>query len=57
MNNELAEVEKRIDHLEDELHKGATTEFCGIAFISFNTETEKNKVLAQHKVSDFERMT
>lgn len=31
-------------------------DFCGIAFVSFNTENDKLKILDEYKISFFHRM-
>lgn len=34
--------------------KGQTADFCGVAFVSFNTEKEKNDVMESYStLSDF----
>lgn len=38
------------------MKEGKTKLFCGIAFISFNTEAEKNEVLKLHPISWFDRL-
>ena len=42
---------KSIEKLEDEMAEGRTSKFCGTAFVSFNTEFEKNEVLKKFEYS------
>jgi len=38
IDKEIKELYKKIDKLEEEMRNGKTAKFCGVAFVSFNTE-------------------
>lgn len=47
LDSALHQVTRSIEKLEDEMSEGRTSKFCGTAFVSFNTEFEKNEVLKE----------
>eukprot|EP01017_Pseudomicrothorax_dubius_P049142 TRINITY_DN9094_c0_g1_i9.p1 TRINITY_DN9094_c0_g1~~TRINITY_DN9094_c0_g1_i9.p1 ORF type:complete len:714 (-),score=160.72 TRINITY_DN9094_c0_g1_i9:100-2241(-) len=60
----LADVEKKIklhdenlNKLEDEFHSGVSNRFCGVAFVSFNTQKELQEVLKRYDIGIFKKIT
>jgi len=53
---EVQKHEDELERLEEVFAEGKTTAFCGIAFVSFNTEHDKNAVLEAHKISGKKRI-
>lgn len=48
--------EDRLELLEAEFARGETNLFCGHAFISFETEDIKDRILAHNKINQYRRL-
>lgn len=53
MDKKIEERENYLESLEKVYHDGTSHKFCGVAYVSFKTETEKNEVLYYNYVSRF----
>lgn len=56
IEKDIREIEAKIDKLEKEMREGKTTKFCGVAFVSFNTEQEKTDILHHNTISWMQRL-
>jgi hypothetical protein len=56
LNKEIADWEEQLEKLEQEFLDGKTDKFAGMAFISFNTEPEKDECIEKNQIGFWQRM-
>lgn len=55
MEKEIEHIEERIENIEEYLPTDPVKHFAGVAFISFETEQQKQDVLESHSHTAFEK--